>query len=127
MIYLTAPELIHIANRVLDGDVTVRDYGLLESATARPRATMFGTDAYETVEEKAAALLHSLVRNHALIDGNKRLALAATIAFLGVNGRRMTLSNDQAYELVIEVATVKLDEVAGIADRIRRGSETRRR
>jgi Prophage maintenance system killer protein len=88
---------------------------------------MFGTDAYETVEEKAAALLHSLVRNHALIDGNKRLALAATIAFLGVNGRRMTLSNDQAYELVIEVATVKLDEVAGIADRIRRGSETRRR
>jgi death-on-curing protein len=127
VIYLTAPELIHIANRVLDGDVTVRDYGLLESATARPRATMFGTDAYETVEEKAAALLHSLVRNHALIDGNKRLALAATIAFLGVNGRRMTLSNDQAYELVIEVATVKLDEVAGIADRIRRGSETRRR
>ena len=127
MIYLTAPELIHIANRVLDGDVTVRDYGLLESATARPRATMFGTDAYETVEEKAAALLHSLVRNHALMDGNKRLALAATIAFLGVNGRRMTLSNDQAYELVIEVATVKLDEVAGIADRIRRGSETRRR
>lgn len=127
MIYLTAPELIHIANRVLDGDVTVRDYGLLESATARPRATMFGTDAYETVEEKAAALLHSLVRNHALIDGNKRLALAATIAFLGVNGHRLTLSNDQAYELVIEVATVKLDEVAGIADRIRRGSETRRR
>jgi death-on-curing protein len=127
VIYLTAPELIHIANRVLDGDVTVRDYGLLESATARPRATMFGTDAYETVEEKAAALLHSLVRNHALMDGNKRLALAATIAFLGVNGRRMTLSNDQAYELVIEVATVKLDEVAGIADRIRRGSETRRR
>jgi death-on-curing protein len=127
VIYLTAPELIHIANRVLDGDVTVRDYGLLESATARPRATMFGTDAYETVEEKAAALLHSLVRNHALIDGNKRLALAATIAFLGVNGRRMTLSNDQAYELVIEVATGKLDEVASIADRIRRGSETRRR
>jgi len=127
VIYLTAPELIHIANRVLDGDVTVRDYGLLESATARPRATMFGTDAYETVEEKAAALLHSLVRNHALIDGNRRLAFSATIAFLGVNGRRMTLSNDQAYELVIEVATVKLDEVAGIADRIRRGSETRRR
>jgi death-on-curing protein len=127
VIYLTAPELIHIANRVLDGDVTVRDYGLLESATARPRATMFGTDAYETVEEKAAALLHSLVRNHALIDGNRRLAFSATIAFLGVNGRRMTLSNDQAYELVIEVATGKLDEVASIADRIRRGSETRRR
>ena len=111
MIYLTVPELIYIASRVLDGEVAVRDHGLLESATARLRATVFGTDAYETVEEKAAALLHSLARNHALIDGNKRLALAATIAFLGVNGRRLTLSNDQAYELIIEVATGELDEV----------------
>jgi len=67
------------------------------------------------------------VRNHALIDGNKRLALAATIAFLGINGRRLTLSNDQTYELIIEVATGKLDEVASIADRIRRGSEPRHR
>jgi death-on-curing protein len=125
VIYLTVPELIYIAGRVLDGDVTVRDYGLLESATARPRATVFGIDAYENVEEKAAALLHSLVRNHALIDGNKRLALAAAVAFLGVNGRRLTLSNDQAYELVIEVATGELEEVASIADRIRRGSEAR--
>ena len=127
MIYLTVPELISIANRVLEDEATVRDHGLLESATARPRAAVFGTDAYETVEEKAAALLHSLVRNHALIDGNKRLALAATIAFLGINGRRLTWSNDQAYELIIEVATGKLEEVASIADRIRRGSEARHR
>ena len=127
MIYLTVPELIYVAGRVLDGEVAVRDSGLLESASARPGATAFGKDAYETVEEKAAALLHSLVRNHALIDGNKRLALAATVAFLGVNGRRLTLSNDQAYELIIEVATGELDEVAGIADRIRRGSEARHR
>jgi death-on-curing protein len=88
--------LIHVAGRVLDGEVAVRDRGLLESATARPGATGSGKDAYETVEEKAAALLHSLARNHALIDGNKRLALSATVAFLGVNGRRLTLSNDQA-------------------------------
>jgi death-on-curing protein len=127
VIYLTVPELIYIAGRVLDSEVTVRDHGLLESATARTRATVFGTDAYETVEDKAAALLHSLVSNHALIDGNKRLALAATIAFLGLNGRRLTWSNDQAYELIIEVATGKLDEVASIADRIRRGSEARHR
>ena len=125
MIYLTVPELIYIASRVLDGEVTVRDHGLLESATARPRATTFGKDAYGTVEDKAAALLHSLVRNHALIDGNRRLALAATIAFLGANGRRLTLSNDQTYELIIEVVTGELDEVASIADRIRYGSEDR--
>jgi len=127
VIYVTVPELIYIASRVLDGEVTVRDHGLLESATARPPATVFGADAYETVEDKAAALLHSLVRNHALIDGNKRLALAATIAFLGLNGRRLTWSNDQAYELIVEVATGKLDEVVSIADRIRRGSEARHR
>jgi death on curing protein len=87
VIYLTVPELIYIASRVLDGDVAVRDHGLLESATARPRVTVFGTDACHTVEDKATALLHSLVRNHALIDGNKRMALAATMAFLGLNGR----------------------------------------
>ena len=127
MIYLTAPELIYIASRVIDGDVTVRDHGLLDSATARPQATVFGTHAYETVEEKAASLLHSLARNRALIDGNKRLALAATIAFLGLDGLRLTMSNDQAYELVIDVATGNVDEVAGIADRIRRGSEPRHR
>jgi death on curing protein len=127
VIYLTFPELIYIAGRVLDGDVTVRDHGLLESATARPRTTVIGQDAYDTVEEKAAALLHSLAGTHALIDGNMRMALAATIAFLGVNGHRLTLSNDQAYELVIEVATGELDEVASIAERIRRESEARHR
>lgn len=80
MNYLTLTELMYIGRRVLDGEVPVRDHGLLESAAARPQATVDGTDAYSTVEEKAAALLHSLARNHALIDGNSRLALAATIA-----------------------------------------------
>ncbi len=58
----------------------------------------------------------------ALVDGNKRLALAGTIAFLGVNGRRLTLTNDQAYELVMDVAAGELDEITGIASRIRDGS-----
>ncbi|MGH3548930.1 MAG: type II toxin-antitoxin system death-on-curing family toxin [Pseudonocardiaceae bacterium] len=118
MIYLTLPELIHVAERTLKDGVLVRDHGLLESAVARPQATVFGADAYGSVEEKAAALLHSLARNHALVDGNKRLALAATIAFLGVNGRRLTLSNDQAYDLIIAVAAGELDDVPTIADLI---------
>ncbi|MEJ7689602.1 MAG: type II toxin-antitoxin system death-on-curing family toxin [Nocardioidaceae bacterium] len=122
MIYLTLAELIHVAERTLGGEVPVRDPGLLQSALARPRATAFGADAYATLEEKAAALLHSLARNHALVDGNKRLALAGTIAFLGVNGRRLTLTNDQAYELVMDVAAGELDEITGIASRIRDGS-----
>ncbi len=122
MIYLTLAELIHVAERTLGGEVPVRDPGLLQSALARPQATAFGADAYATLEEKAAALLHSLARNHALVDGNKRLALAGTIALLGVNGRRLTLTNDQAYELVMDVAAGELDEVTGIACRIRDGS-----
>ena len=115
MIFLTLPELLHVADRTLGPDYTVRDYGLLEAALARPRATVFGKDAYPTLDEKAAALLHSLARNHALIDGNKRLALAALIAFYGLNGRRLTLTNDAAYDLVISVASGRLDTVGDIA------------
>ena len=123
MIYLTLSELIHVAERTLTSEVSVRDHGLLQSALARPQATAFGTDAYPTLEEKAAALLHSLARYHALVDGNKRLALAATIAFLGINGRRLTSTNDQVYELIMNVAAGQLNEIAGIAGRIRDGSE----
>lgn len=122
MIYLTLAELMHVAERTLGNEVRVSDPGLMQSALARPQATAFGADAYATLEEKAAALLHSLARNHALVDGNKRLALAGTIAFLGVDGRRLTLTNDQAYELVMDVAGGELDEITGIASRIRDGS-----
>ena len=125
MIYLTLSELLHVAERALGPEVPVRDHGLLESALARPRATAFGVDAYASLEEKAAALLHSLARNHALVDGDKRLALAATIAFLGLNGRRLTLTNDQAYTLVIDIASSQLNDVPDIAEQIGKGSEPR--
>lgn len=118
MIYLTVPELVHVAERTLGGDVQIHDHGLLEASLARPRATAFGADAYGSLETKAAALLHSLARNHPLVDGNKRLALAATVAFLGVNGVRLTLSNDQAYDVIVAVASGKLDEVSTIAEHI---------
>ena len=124
MIYLTDEEILVIAGRVVD-EVLVRDHGLIASAVARPRASAFGEDAYPDLETKAAALLQSLARNHPLIDGNKRMSLAATIAFLGVNGRRLTWSNDEAYDLVVAVATGELSEVADIADVIRAGSEPR--
>jgi death on curing protein len=122
MIYLTLPELLRVAERVIEGEIEVRDHGLLESALARPRASAFGRDAYEHLDQKAAALLHSLARNHALIDGNKRLALGALIAFYGLNGRRLTLTNDAAYELVIAVASGALDEVGDIADALARAT-----
>ena len=127
MIYLTLSEILYVAERTLGSDVPVRDHGLLGSALARPQATAFGTHAYPSLEEKAAALLHSLARNHALVDGNERLALAATIAFLGLNGRRLTLDNDQAYTLVMDVASGHLDDVPSIAERIVAGNDPRRR
>jgi death on curing protein len=115
VIYLTLPELLHVAERVLGPEVTVRDYGLLEAARARPQATAFGKDAYPSLDAKAAALLHSLARNHALIDGNKRLGLGGVIAFYGLNGRRLMLTNDEAYDLVMNVAAGELDQVEEIA------------
>jgi death on curing protein len=125
VIFLDLESLLHVAARTLGADPVVRDYGLLEAALARPQASAFGEDAYPAAHEKAAALLHSLARNHALIDGNKRLALAATIALLGMNGIRVTLSNDEAYDLVISVATGALDDVPGIADVLESKSEQR--
>jgi death on curing protein len=119
VIYLDIEDLLHVALRTLGGPPDVRDLGLLESAAARPRASAFGEDAYPDLLTKAAALLHSIARNHALVDGNKRLALAATIAFLGVNGRRLELTNDEAYDLVMAVASGTTNEVVDIAAALR--------
>lgn len=117
MIYLDVEDLLYIAERILPA-VDVRDTGLLEAAAARARASAFGDDAYLSVHDKAAALLHSIVRNHALIDGNKRLCLAAVIAFYGMNGFRLTLTNDEAFDLVMAVAAGHLDDVAAIGVRL---------
>lgn len=125
MIYLTLPELLHVAERALGGEPKIRDHGLLAAAAARPQATAFGADAYPDLDAKAAALLHSLARNHALVDGNKRLALAAVLAFYGVNGRRLILTNDEAYELIVAVAAGQLDSVDDIAARLRAATEDR--
>jgi death-on-curing protein len=126
VIYLDLEGLLHIADRVLGPAPEVRDHGLLESALARPRATAFGADAYEGLHAKAAALLHSLVGNHALTDGNKRLGLTATLAFYGMNGVRLTLTNDEAYRLIMRVAAGELDDVPAIAAMLEAGTAARR-
>jgi death-on-curing protein len=123
VIFLDLEALLHVAQRTLGIPAVVRDHGLLESALARPQATAFGEDAYPGIHEKAAALLHSLARNHALVDGNKRLALAATLAFFGMNGVRLTLTNDEAYALVMRVATGELEDIKTLADALERGTQ----
>jgi len=94
----------------------VRDEGLLFSALARPSASAFGKDAYEQLELKAAALMTSVARNHALFDGNKRFALYLTFAFFKLNGYRIVMSNDDAFDLVLAVATgsMELDDIATV-------------
>jgi death on curing protein len=104
----------------------VRDYGLLEAALARPQATAFGKDAYPDLDAKAAALLHSITRNRALIDGNKRLALTSVIAFHGLNGRRLTLTNDEAYDLVMSAAAGQLDTADAIGAVLQQATQPHR-
>ncbi len=119
MIYLTAAQLVYVAERATGTSVVVREYGLLESACVRPSTSWLGADAYPALEDKAAALVHSLVSNHALVDGNKRLGLAGLIAFLGMNGWRLTWSNDEAYEFISALADGSLSDIAPIAAQIR--------
>lgn len=102
--YLSVEDLLEIAAGVID-HVVVRDAGLLAAAAGRPQVTVFGDDAYSTFEEKAAALLHSLVRNHALVDGNKRLAWSAARVFCLLNGRELTYTVDEAEDLMLSAAS----------------------
>jgi death-on-curing protein len=115
VIFLELEDALHVAARTLGGEPDVRDMGLLESALARPQASVLGEDVYPGIHEKAAALLHSLARNRALADGNERLALAATIAFYGMNGVSLTMTDDEAYDLIVDVASGQLDEVPAVA------------
>jgi death-on-curing protein len=117
-VFLDLADVLALASRLLGDPPPIRDVGLLESAVARPRTVVFGVEAYETIWTKAAALLQSIVNNHALIDGNKRLGWLATAVFLELNDIPISLaSNDDVYELVLSVASGSPD-VEEIAKRL---------
>ena len=104
--YLDIDDLLELARRLLGEPVPLRDAGLLGAAAARPQASAFGEDAYPDVWAKAAALLHSVVSSHPLIDGNKRLGWLSAAVFLELNGAGVsTAPNDAVYDLVMAVAT----------------------
>ena len=106
--YLSLDDLLEIAAGVLPV-VEIRDKGLLAGAASRPRSSAFGADAYPSFPEKVAALLHSIARNHALVDGNKRLAWSAARVFCLMNGRDLELDVDEAEAMVIGAAAGTLD------------------
>ena len=119
MRHLDLADLQLAAQFALGGPMEVRDWGLIESALARPRATAFGEDAYPSIWDKAAALMHSLVRNHALVDGNKRVGLTACALLLFKNDITLVFDQDEMYDLVIAVAEGRLD-VPEIAQSLQR-------
>ena len=103
--FLDLDDIVDLAIALLGDPAPIRDIGLLGSAVARPQTTAFGEDAYPDIWTKAAALLHSILKNHALVDGNKRLGWLATAVFLEINGIEISrASNDAVYDLVIDVA-----------------------
>jgi death-on-curing protein len=118
--HLDLDDLLFLAGELLGEPPPVRDVGLLEAAVARPRATAFGREAYPDIWTKAAALLQSVVGNHALVDGNKRLGWTATAVFLELNGvRTVDASNHDVYELVIGVAEAPNAPLEDLAARLR--------
>ncbi len=118
--FLDLEDLVRLVE--LLGVGPVRDVGLLDGAAARARSSAFGQDAYPTLELKAAALLHSLCKSHALVDGNNRLGLLATATFLRVNGLPFRLTQDEAFDLVMSVAEGAM-ELPDIAARLRTDGE----
>ena len=105
--HLTLEDLLSLIDDLQVGPLT--DLGLLDSAAHRPMATLWGRDAYLTLDQKAAALLESLLRNHPLADGNKRLGWLATVVFMDINGARVEAPDDDAYDLVMSIASGEVD------------------
>jgi death-on-curing protein len=117
-VFLEPEHLLEIARVGVGPGVAVRDPGLLAAAAGRPAAAFAGQEAYPGLQDKAAALLHSLVRNHGLVDGNKRLAWLATYVFLDLNGVVLDAPDDEAFDLVMRAAAGEVD-VPAIAEALR--------
>lgn len=118
--YLTLEHLLDLAGIATGRRAEVRELGLLDSAASRPRTSVFGADAYPDLYTKAGALLHSIVCNHPLVDGNKRLGWLACYVFCEINSIVLDPTEDEAYDFVIAVASGQLDEVDKIAEVLRR-------
>lgn len=112
-VFLTLEDLLTLVEDL--GVGPIRDLGLLESAVRRPMTSVWGQEAYPDLDAKAASLLDSLVRNHALVDGNKRLGWLSTVVFYGLNGINLDAVDDDAYALVVEIASGAKLEITDVA------------
>lgn len=112
---LTVEDLLLICERL---GLVVRDVGLLASAAARPATTVFGEDAYIDLPAKAAAIMHSIVAHHPLVDGNTRLGWVALVLTLDINGHRLEVPDDEAVDITVAVAAGTVD-VTGLTGWVR--------
>ncbi len=115
--YLSLDILIAIHDSMIEeygGSFGIRDLGLLQSALARPQASFGGEDLYPTVLDKAAALFHSLIFNHAFVDGNKRTTMTTTARFLHINGYELIVDEKEfvAFPLRVENKHLDIEEIA---------------
>ena len=117
--YLSLEDLLTLAGDLRVGPV--RDLGLLDAAAHRPQVELYGAQAYPDLDTKAAVLLESIVRNHALVDGNKRLGWLATVVFYGLNDATLDAPDDDAYELVMAIAAAN-PTVEAVAGALAKGS-----
>jgi death-on-curing protein len=104
--FLSYESALHQINRL---GLMGKDPGLLDSALARPKTTLFGEFAYPTIEMMAAAMHQSLVKNHPLIDGNKRTAWLLLITFLFMNGLTVEMTADEGMDFTLGVAEGRYD------------------
>lgn len=117
--HLDLDDLLAAAEAALGRPPDVRDIGILEAAVARTRASVYGEDAYPGLDAKAAALLHSIVTGHALVDGNKRLGWVAVRLFYRLNDQDLRAPIDDAFDLVTAIADGSQRDVASIAAKLR--------
>ncbi len=113
IIYLTLDELLTIHTDQIErygGSHGIRDLGLIESALFRPQSTFSGEDLYPNILEKATVLVHSLLLNHAFVDGNKRTAIASLLVFLELNGISVKCTSDELVDFALSVENKKLDK-----------------
>lgn len=113
MRYLTASDVVLVNQQEIGPDL-LADFGLLEAAVLRPQQSVFGSDAYPDIHSKAAAMMHSLIRNHPFVDGNKRTGVLSVIVFYNLNGHSVEADQEDVIALALDVAEGQID-VEGIA------------
>lgn len=115
--YIPLDDVLAIHDNMISlygGSYGIRDVGLIESALSRPKATFGGEDLYTSIFNKAAALFHSLMFNHAFIDGNKRTTMAVAARFLAINKVALNASEQEfvAFPIQVEKQHLEVEEIA---------------